>query len=521
MYQYYRLIITSTDPNSIPIGMLSLYAFNLISGGSIDQNGFLSSGSGGTVFPGEILTSDDQNGYITSQSNNWYFATEFSQPPYYRYYGLYILSENTGQTLDAINTSVYIGINFYVNAITSNNGYSGYSPMYSTPIIPGEWLQMELPSPITVSHLQIAAIREYSPYEIILSGSLNGNEWIPIISATDNNNTSYNGTTSYFSIECNSTTPYSYYRISFPVGNLFNADPFTVLAWNLISGGTLDENGFFDPASGGTVYPTQVLTSSIDAGYTLTQSSGFNVFLNESGNIADGWYVLTANTVNQTLNSIINTRAMINSYAAIYSSEGYYMGSTATLVVYARTLVQVPVQNPICFLEGSQILCFNSETQQEEYRAIEMLRRGTLVKTISRGYQPISMIGTSKIYNPGNKKRSKNRLYRCPKENYPELTADLFITGCHSVLVKDLTKEQRRYLLALQGETYVTDKYYRLIACADERAEPYAVEGLYSIWHLALEQEDQYRNDGIYANGLLVETTSKRMLRDLSGMDLI
>jgi len=28
-------------------------------------------------------------------------------------------------------------------------------------------------------------------------------------------------------------------------------------------------------------------------------------------------------------------------------------------------------------------------------------------------------------------------------------------------------------------------------------------------------------NYGIYANGLLVETTSKRMLRDLSGMDLL
>jgi hypothetical protein len=75
--------------------------------------------------------------------------------------------------------------------------------------------------------------------------------------------------------------------------------------------------------------------------------------------------------------------------------------------------------------------------------------------------------------------------------------------------------------MAMQGETYVTDKHYRLIACADARAEPYAVEGLFNIWHLALEHDDQYMNYGIYANGLLVETTSKRMLRDLSGMDLV
>jgi hypothetical protein len=41
------------------------------------------------------------------------------------------------------------------------------------------------------------------------------------------------------------------------------------------------------------------------------------------------------------------------------------------------------------------------------------------------------------------------------------------------------------------------------------------------IYHIALENEDYYMNYGIYANGLLVETCSKRYLSELSDMVMI
>jgi hypothetical protein len=44
---------------------------------------------------------------------------------------------------------------------------------------------------------------------------------------------------------------------------------------------------------------------------------------------------------------------------------------------------------------------------------------------------------------------------------------------------------------------------------------------MYTIWHLSLENDNYYYNYGIYANGLLVETASKRMIREFSGMELI
>jgi hypothetical protein len=175
----------------------------------------------------------------------------------------------------------------------------------------------------------------------------------------------------------------------------------------------------------------------------------------------------------------------------------------------------------LCFLEGTKILCFNPETKEEEYRAIETLRKGSLVKTVDDGYKAIDTIGTSKIYNPGNSVRSKNRLYKCSKENYPSLTEDLFITGCHSILVKDISEEERAELMDYQGKIYITDNHYRLIAAVDKRAEPHASEGVFNIWHMALENDNYYFNYGIYANGLLVETSSLRMMKEFSGMDLV
>jgi len=178
-------------------------------------------------------------------------------------------------------------------------------------------------------------------------------------------------------------------------------------------------------------------------------------------------------------------------------------------------------QDTMCFKEGTKILCLDPVDNTEKYIPIEDLRNGVLVKTRSSGYQPICMIGSSTIYNPCDISRGKNRLYRCSKDKYPDLTEDLIITGCHSILVYTITDEQREDLEELMGKIYVTENRYRLMACVDERAEPYDQEGLYTIWHFALEHEHIRANYGVYANGLLVESSSKRMMSEYSGMKLL
>jgi hypothetical protein len=171
---------------------------------------------------------------------------------------------------------------------------------------------------------------------------------------------------------------------------------------------------------------------------------------------------------------------------------------------------------PPCFKEGTKILTDTG------YKPIETLRKGDLVKTLKHGFVPINMIGKRDIYNPAQKERIKDQLYKCSSDKYPEIFEDLIITGCHSILVGKFTsKEQREKVIEVNGDAYVTDKKYRLPACADERAYVYEKKGNFTIYHIALENSDYYANYGVYANGLLVETCSKRYLKELSNMELI
>ena len=172
-----------------------------------------------------------------------------------------------------------------------------------------------------------------------------------------------------------------------------------------------------------------------------------------------------------------------------------------------------------CFLEGTQIIC--NINGDEMYIPVESIKPGTLVKTSKDGYKKVELIGKGTIQNPGTDERIENRLYKCSISEYPQLSDDLYITGCHSILVDSITEKQREDTIKHVGKIYITDNKYRLMACLDEKAKPWNSEGNYTIWHFALENNDYYMNYGVYANGLLVETSSKRYMKELSNMTLI
>ena len=173
-----------------------------------------------------------------------------------------------------------------------------------------------------------------------------------------------------------------------------------------------------------------------------------------------------------------------------------------------------------CFLEGTQVLCQIDGV--EMYKSIETISPGTLVKTSLNGFQKVKLIGKGQMYNPGTTERIQDRLYKCSSDHYHELTADLFITGCHSILVDELTDVQRQATKDQIGRIFVTDNKYRLMACVDERAEPWTAEGSHTIWHLALEHIDERMNYGIFVNGgLLVETCSINFLKNHSNLKTV
>jgi len=170
----------------------------------------------------------------------------------------------------------------------------------------------------------------------------------------------------------------------------------------------------------------------------------------------------------------------------------------------------------ICFKEDTQILT------NKGYIPIQNLRKGDLIKTLKNDYKPIVMIGKREIYHPALQERIKDQLYKCSQNEYPEIFESLCITGCHCILVDNfISEEQKNKTIEINKKIYVTDNKYRLPAAADNRATVYEKSGDYTIYHLALENDDYYMNYGIFANGLLVETCSKRYLKELSNMTLI
>jgi hypothetical protein len=166
------------------------------------------------------------------------------------------------------------------------------------------------------------------------------------------------------------------------------------------------------------------------------------------------------------------------------------------------------INKTVCFKKDTQILTLQG------YKRIQDLKKGDLVKTLKHEFVPIYKIGFSETHHPCNlEERVKDQLYKCSPDNYPEVFEDLILTGCHSILVDTFeSKEQEDKSVELNGDLYVTDDKYRLPVCLDERATVYDVSGNHTIYHMALENDDYYMNYGIYANGLLVESTSKRFM---------
>jgi len=268
------------------------------------------------------------------------------------------------------------------------------------------------------------------------------------------------------------------------------------------TGDTLNANGMY------LLYPA---VPTINYYPSLTDAINYtNIYIN---NIKiDSLYVVAI----PPIGSITQWKIASNSYGdfnttVIYTNETLASNYSGGLISFYNLY---PASVP-CFLEGTNILC--QVDGMEKYIPIETIRKDTIVKTLN-GFKKVALIGKRDIYNPGNDERTENRLYKCSKYN---LKDELFITGYHSILVDNLTEEQREKTMKYMGDIYVTEGKYRLIACIDDRSEPWNSEGTYTIWHFALENPDDRMNYGVYANELLVESCSINYLTNKSNMTLV
>jgi hypothetical protein len=171
---------------------------------------------------------------------------------------------------------------------------------------------------------------------------------------------------------------------------------------------------------------------------------------------------------------------------------------------------------PICFNKGTQILCFVDN--KEQYIPIQQMRKGTLVKTYKHGYKPIEVIKT-RAYRLGRQGVDQG-MYRMKKSG--SMIADLEMTGLHSILVDETDPVYANQIKRFEMNNakykrpwgWYVDGKFRLTAnsCAQFKKMPVSDYNIYSF--VLDNQQMQY---GVWANGVLVETTTHRYIKQMTG----
>jgi hypothetical protein len=207
---------------------------------------------------------------------------------------------------------------------------------------------------------------------------------------------------------------------------------------------------------------------------------------------------------------------MVNRFGMYFNGSANEFYSPVVIQFTDEGGVVENITGPPCFKEGAKILT------DKGYVLVQSLRKGHMVQTLRHGFLPVHAVGKRVMFHPADPERLKDQLYSCAYPGYEEVFEELVLTGCHSLLVDAFGSDaQREKVREVNGDLYVTDQKYRLPVCADPRATVYGRKGAYTVYHFALENDNYYSNYGVYANGLLVETCSKRYLKELSNMVMV
>jgi hypothetical protein len=212
-------------------------------------------------------------------------------------------------------------------------------------------------------------------------------------------------------------------------------------------------------------------------------------------------YILVLNGQNFTDYTIMEPNIIVfNNVVSYISGEvTYYMYEMPD-----NPYINILEVAPICYSKGTQILC--SIQNMEKYVNIENIRPGMLVKTYPDGYKKVIVIQKNFIQNTVD--RIVNKMYKLSKHSHRNLINDLYITGPHSILVPQITPEQREKTIATWGQTIKIGNLYRLMAHLCPYFQDVKDNNLYEIYHLVLENTNEFSNYGIWANGILSESVS-------------
>jgi hypothetical protein len=256
----------------------------------------------------------------------------------------------------------------------------------------------------------------------------------------------------------------------------------------------------------------------------IYQSNSYLPILNNN-------YVLK-NQLDVTVSSVYTTTDDSNTFTFnnVYLMAGlnvlyiYNLTTSSMSPTFNENAIKIEVSS-VCFREGTKILCYNKGTN-DKYIPIEQLNETVYVKTHKQGYKKVKYLIKTKMIN--SSKKTINKLYVMKKTKNNGLIEDLYLTGSHALLKDELSEKEEkkmdRLLLNFKDINYqrTIDEMYKVLACFDKRFEEYNEEAYFNIYHIVLEDDNGiFKNYGIYANGILAESTMEDTLSKMNNFYLI
>lgn len=189
------------------------------------------------------------------------------------------------------------------------------------------------------------------------------------------------------------------------------------------------------------------------------------------------------------------------------TTPNYYVAAS-----YGNNDASIYSYNSItCFDKSVKILALNNGI--EEYVQVNKLKKGDLVKSYLHGYRKIDAIGNGTLYN--NPSTICTSMYVLKKTEENELIDDLIITGGHSILVDNLTEDEKQKQSIYWNKEYEIDNKKLLLAGVSSLFKQIKDEKTFTYYHFILENNgDDNERFGVYANGVLVETPCKNTFKN-------
>ena len=281
----------------------------------------------------------------------------------------------------------------------------------------------------------------------------------------------------------------------------------------------------------------------------------------------------TLTYTNVSINPIVNNSYVLKNIYGSYVSNILYVTTTGlssfnflnviipfgginNLTIYNITTRKTIVYNieigvsTVCFKEGTQILCYINK--REVYVPIEKIKEDDFVKVYNGNYsyKKAKFIIKSQLMNSAS--TTINKLYKLSKDKHHNLIDDLYVTGGHALLHDSLSEDElekmealanhyNNYNVVVENENLTDEeienmsqliKYYRdykitlfnkykLIAYYNLDFEEVNDNALFNIYHLVIENDNKYGSYGVFANGILAETTDEAGLIRFPGYEKI